>query len=151
MIKKLIVLTICLYASIVQAGLDDQIISNPENTCKIHYLSQNTKKLWSIQTTAECPDGWVEGFTSVRVFNAFGNEVETLVGFFKNGYLLDKFVNLDTVVARGNPAKNEQTLTILIDTDQESHVEYLALTRAKMSDKGVYSTFSLCKKGNPHF
>jgi len=123
----------------------NHIIADKTDKCKIHYLAPTTKKLWYIQTDNTCPNGWVEGFSDVELFDLFDTKKETVSCFFKQGYCLDQFVKLETVHKYGTLEPSTKTLSFLTDTDTPSDTQYFALFRSEPTKTGVYPAFSLCR------
>ena len=127
-----------------QAVNTDHIIEDKAQRCKVHYLSSTPKKMWYIKTDNTCPNGWVEGFDNVHVFDLFDTPKEVLSCFFKNGYCLNQFISVDQEAQYGSLSPTIKTLSLLIETDAPSNTQYFALLRSNLEKDGSYSPFSLC-------
>ena len=124
----------------------NHIITDKAQKCKIHYLSSTPKKMWYIKTDNDCPNGWVEGFANVQLFDLFDTEVIAISGFFKQGYWLEQFTHLEKPMFYSSLNEDTKTLSFLIDTDQPSNTQYLALFRSTREKDRAYSSFFTCKK-----
>ncbi|MBP5343836.1 MAG: hypothetical protein J6Y85_02020 [Alphaproteobacteria bacterium] len=128
-----------------QAKNTDHVITDKEQKCKIHYLASTPKKMWSIKTDADCPNGWVEGFANVHLFDLFNTEVLAISGFFKQGYWLDQFTPLDSLISYGPLDEHTKAISFLLDTDPASNTQYLALFRSIQNKDRAYPAFSMCQ------
>ena len=147
--KKIIFMVFCLLLLLPiqsKANNVNHIITDKTQKCKIHYLSSTPKKMWYIKTDNDCPDGWVEGFANVQLFDLFDTEVMTISGFFKQGYWWEQFTPLENLVSYESLDEDTKTLSFLIDTDKPSNTQYLALFRSTKQKDRAYSAFSMCQK-----
>ena len=129
----------------VFAALDEVIISNEDKTCAIHYLTTKTKFNWTIKVdTKNCKNGWVDGYASVQLYSPRKEQMETLTGFFNEGYWTDTFPATGQVIERTSPEERTQSLSFLLGKDEEANITYIGQLRAVQPEARPYSAFQGC-------
>ena len=143
---KLLSFVLLLLTSVMaQAGLDEFVISTEDKTCSIHYLTNRTKYNWTIKVKASsCKDGWVDGDADVQLYSPTKQLMETLSGFFSQGYWLDNFPPVKQIIERGSPAEHIQSLSFLLGKDEEADITYVGQLRAVQPENRTYSAFQGC-------
>ena len=142
--KYLIVLFLIFSISARAHVLDEQLLSDKTSSCQIHYLTPKSKKLWTIEVDGNyCQDGFVQGFTSVAVKDALDRTVETLHGFFYQGYWFSNFVEPIDVVYRTAFDTGMQNLIFKTGEEKDLRLSYYLLAQATLKDEH-YSSFEVC-------
>ena len=143
--KKLIFLVLSFFPVLASAGLDEFVISTEDKSCAIHYLSSRTKYNWTIKVNpASCQNGWVEGAAEVQLFSPQKEKMETLSGFFKEGYWLDSFPPIGKIIERSSPQNKVQALAFLLGEDKEADITYIGQLRAVQPEERPYGAFQGC-------
>lgn len=125
--------------------LDEQDLYTADKTCKIHYLTPKPKNLWSIELDQTyCKDGSVHGFTTVTLKDSLNRTIETLHGFFHQGYWLTNFTNIIQQFYRISPDEGIQDFIYSTGQDPDLHLTYYLVARAKKIDEHHYSAFTSC-------
>lgn len=137
-------LGILLLPTVSQAGLDEVVLRSADETCAIRYLTDQSMKGWYIETNQNCPDGWVNGYSKINIYNPQKELKEILTGFFLAGYWLDRFPAKGELQDRTNPSENVQALTFIADTDTEDNTTYLVQLRAERPQNRIYGPFQGC-------
>ena len=128
-------------------SMDEVVLSNAKNDCQIHYLTTKQKKLWTIDVDpASCKDGWVNGFATVSVKDPLNRLVETLHGYFYNGYWFLEYPGNVTAFERTNPESDTQSFIFQAAQEPDLELTYYAVARATRPKDGVYSGFRLCSE-----
>lgn len=140
----LVLAIICGIMPCFAEGLDEQIIQTEDKKCAIHYLTDKSKKLWSIEVNqAYCHEGWVHGFASVVLKDSLRRTAKTLGGYFHKGYWLSDFIgNIDTFY-RMSSGLSQEDFVFPIDIDKELNSEFYMVARAEKKD-GEYGSFDIC-------
>ena len=146
--KKYLLLLACVIAFPLYANeLDEVVIPNKDNTCQMRYLSQKSKNLWTIDVQpSSCRDGWVEGFATVSLKDSLERLVETLHGYFYNGYWFLEFPGEIKSFQRSSPQKNIQSFIFPIQQEDNLELIYYGVARTERPENGAYSAFHLCSK-----
>lgn len=127
---------------------DEQVIATEDQSCAIHYLSNKTKKLWSISVDKSyCHDGWVQGFTSVVLKDSLNRTARTLKGFFHQGYWLSDFPGPIDTFYRLTPKKEVQDFIFEAYTDKNTNAVFYTVATSAFTEN-QYSAFNLCSE-NP--
>ncbi len=126
------------------AGLDEVTLYSKNKKCAIRYLSDIPLKGWTINTTAECPEGWVHGYHQVEIIAPQKQQNKTLNGFFMDGYWLGLLPAKGHILNRQTPEENIQSLTFIMDKDEEVNNTYIVQLRSTKSNDGSYSEFQGC-------
>ena len=142
--KQFLFFLMLLFPCFCWAGLDEIVLHSENKKCAIRYLTSNPIKGQNVRITKECPDGWLQGYSSVEIDTPQYQTKETLTGFFMDGYWLGAFPAHGHVQDRTNPEKNVQALTFVLDTDKETDITYLAQLRATQSENHFYGPFTGC-------
>ena len=143
--KKLILLSLLCTLPAYADFLDEQDLYTPDKACKIHYLTKKPKNLWSIELDKSyCKDGIVQGFTTVTLKDSLNRTVETLHGFFHQGYWLTNFTGPIEHHVRSSPDDGIQDFIYQTGKDQDLHLSYYLVARAKYMDGQHYSAFYPC-------
>ena len=95
-----------------------------------------------------CKNVYVQGFTTVVIKDSLNRSIETLHGFFHQGYwLADFLVNIDTFY-RSSPDDGIQDFIFQTKEDTDLHLKYYIVARATQTDGNHYSSFNACSE-NP--
>lgn len=125
-------------------SLDEQILSTSDKSCSIHYLAAKEKKHWTITVDASyCHGGWVQGFANVVVKDVLDRSIETMNGFFHQGYLLAEFVDRLDTFYRFSPQEKMQDFIFKSGEDKELNLEYYTVARSSEL-KNHYGPFIVC-------
>ena len=141
---KFFFLLIILFPVMGYAGLDEVVLSSADKKCAIRYLTSKSMKNWSLQTKANCPDGWVHGYHQVEIMDGQKQKSEILKGFFMDGYWLGLLPAKGHVLNRLTPNENVQSLTFLIQHDETQDIDYIVQLRASKNESGSYTEFQGC-------
>jgi hypothetical protein len=141
---RFFILLLILFPVMGHAGLDEVVLSTADKKCAIRYLSSKSMKNWSVQTKADCPDGWVHGYHQVEIIDGRKEKTETLKGFFMDGYWLGLLPAKAHVLNRLTPSENVQSLTFLAHRDEGQDIDYIVQLRATKNESGSYAEFQGC-------
>ncbi|MBQ4472551.1 MAG: hypothetical protein II942_04865 [Alphaproteobacteria bacterium] len=146
--KSFIFTLLMMISGVAEAeSLDEIVLSNAQNTCKIYYLTTKQKKLWTIDVdSALCKDGWVDGFATVSVKDPLNRLVETLHGYFFNGHWFLEYPGNITTFQRTNPQTNTQSFIFQAAQEPDLELTYYAVARTTRPKDSVYSGFRLCSE-----
>lgn len=143
--KKLILLSYFIILPAFADFLDEQDLCTEDKTCCFHSLTTKTRHLWTIDVDKSyCHDGLVQGFTTVTLKDSLNRTVETLHGFFHQGYWLTNFVGNINTFYRFSPDEGVQDFIFKSGEDKELHLTYYSIARATQSDGEHYSAFTTC-------
>lgn len=142
--KRIVFFLMLLVPTVCLADLDEVVLHSENQKCAIRYLTTKPVKGQLIKTNKECPDGWVQGYSSVEIDTPQYQMTETLTGFFMDGYWLGSFPAHGHIQDRSNPQENVQALTYILDTDKEADITYLVQLRATRSENPIYGAFTGC-------
>ena len=70
-----------------------------------------------------CQNGWVEGYQEVYLYSPRKEMMETLSGFFVEGYWLDQFPAPKEILDRSSPKEKVQSLTFKLGEDKEANIK----------------------------
>ncbi len=143
-----LILCLCFFVLPVLADyLDEQDLYTPNKDCKIHYLTSKQKSLWTIDVDKSyCKDGTINGFTAVTIKDSLNRPIETLKGFFHQGYWLSDFTNPINEYYRFSPDDNVQDFIYKTGQDQDLRLTYYLVARAKREDGQNYPAFISCSE-----
>jgi len=145
--KKLIFFSLLCALPAYADFLDEQDLYTADKTCKIHYLTSKPKNLWSIELDKSyCKDGMAQGFTTVALKDSLNRTVETLHGFFHQGYWLTNFTGPIEHYVRSSPDEGVQDFIYQTGKDEDLHLSYYLVARAKYMDGQHYSAFYPCSE-----
>lgn len=144
--KSIFMMLFCFVPAFVYAGLDEFVISTEDKKCAIHYLTNRTKFNWTIKVKeSACQNGWVEGDAEVQLYSPTKQLMETLSGFFSQGYWLNTtFIPEGRIIERNSPAERTQSLSFLLGRDEEANITYVGQLRAIQPPDRPYGAFEGC-------
>ena len=90
-----------------------------------------------------CHGGWVQGFANVVVKDVLDRTIETLNGFFHQGYLLTEFVDRLDTFYRFSPQEKTQDFIFKSGEDKEVNLEYYVVARSSELENH-YGPFVVC-------
>ncbi len=141
---KYLIFLLMLFPIGLQAGLDEVVLSSKDKKCAIRYLTTKPMKGWTIETKAECSDGWVHGYNRVEILDIQKKSKQTLNGFFMDGYWLGLLPAKGHILNRLTPQENVQSLTFIMDKDEEQNNTYIVQLRSTKNEDGSYTEFQGC-------
>ncbi len=150
--KKLkFIITVCLFGvtTLNNANaflLEEQQLFTQKKGCFINYLTEKNTNGWYIETNREeCgKDGYLSGYHTITVYNAFGKPIEHLKGHFSKGYWTgDTFLN-NIEFQRSAEELGKQKAIFEISADSNTDVHYLGQMTTSKSTSGFYPPFKVC-------
>jgi len=126
------------------AEVNEQKITTPDQSCAIHYFSDKSKKLWSIDVSQSyCETGWVQGLATVQLKDSLNRPAQALKGFFHQGYWLSSFLEPIQEFWRESSQDETQDFIYQIAQNKELDITYYTVARS-YSQSGNYGAFELC-------
>lgn len=125
--------------------LDDTTIKTDDGSCGIHYLTQKNITGWRLDVMdTNCTDGWVTGYANVTVRDAFGQPVEQIYGFFKEGYWTGE-TRIDTpIIDRFSTKQGVQSLSFDLGNDSRFNMRFIGQMKSSQAQNGTYGAFEAC-------
>ena len=146
MLKKVttLALLVSAWALPVAAGFD--MVPTQDGQCRFFYPTDKNTSGWYIETSSQemCQNGVVNKQGQVTVYNAFGNPVEQIYGFFSGGYWTgDK--ELSAQVLSGY-AENADTYKVAFElpSDTGFDIRYLSQMVSQKQKDTTFGAFSFC-------
>ena len=131
------------------AGSDDRVrdelITTPDRTCAIHYLTQGNTVGWYVtEVEGSCPNGLLNGAGKATLRNAFGKVVRQIAGFFTHGYPTREDYGEITLKTLWLSDSSTQSLVFDLGSGEANDIHYLGkMTSTRQSDE-AYSAFDAC-------
>ena len=131
--------------AIAEDRLRDELITTPDRSCGIHYLTQGNTIGWYLtEVEGSCISGLLDGRGHVTLRDAFGKIVRDIDSFFTQGYPTKsayKGIHLKTLWLSDTPA---QSLVFDLGTEEQLNIRYLGKMAAVQQPDGTYSSFDAC-------
>ncbi len=134
-----------LAVSAAAAGLDESLLETADGQCRIYYLTTKNTQGWTIKTdSTDCPNQLLNGHTEVSVYNAFGQMVDTIYGYFSNGYWTgDQHLNAP-VLKRTSDEKGVQKAIFIAGSNKARRIDYIGQMSSQKTATGEYAPLSFC-------
>ncbi len=128
--------------------LNEYLIYTADKQCFLHYLSpvapsQNQTIQITKQSDLKEVQCLEKGFASVDIKDEKNNSLQTLNGYFLNGFFIGATPLNSYAIKRSANADGTQHLYYFIDKDDELDIEYIGKMNAHLIN-GVYTSFESC-------
>ncbi|MBP5534987.1 MAG: hypothetical protein J6Y03_05760 [Alphaproteobacteria bacterium] len=129
--------------------LNEYLIYTPDKKCFLHYLSIKSLSMYkNIQINQLSPsenDQCLEkGFASVNITDDKNNLIQTLTGYFLNGFFIGSVPLNSYAIKRSAEADGTQNLFYFIDKDDNLKVQYIGEMHSYLENDGTYTHFDAC-------
>ncbi len=127
------------------ANLDEVLLETADGQCSIHYLTDKNTQGWSIQTDSyDCPNQLLNGHAEVSIYNAFGQVVDHIYGYFSSGYWTGNQHLNAPVLKRTSDEKGVQKAIFIVGTNKTKRIDYIGQMSAHKTATGDYAPLSFC-------
>lgn len=125
--------------------LDEVELSTYDQKCRINYLTDKNTKGWYITVSSEnCPDGLLNGYAEVTVYDAFSRPSEQIYGYFTNGYWTGDVDLKRRSLKRSSEEYGIQKAVFEITRDTSSNITYIGQMTSRRNARDVYTSFEIC-------
>lgn len=124
---------------------DEAVLSTYDQKCKIRYLTDKNTKGWYVSVSSDnCPDGYLNGYADVTVYDAFSRPSEQIYGYFTDGYWTGETNLKKRSLKRSSEEYGVQKATFDIARDEASDITYIGQMTARRNARDVYMPFEIC-------
>lgn len=125
--------------------LDEAELFTYDQKCRINYLTDKNTKGWYITTSSEnCPNGLLNGYAEVTVYDAFSRPSEQIYGYFTNGYWTGDIDLKQRSLKRSSEEYGIQKAVFEITRDTSSNITYIGQMTSRRNARDVYTSFEIC-------
>ncbi len=126
--------------------LDEHSLSTLDGRCRIFYLTDKNTSGWyvGLPENVSCPEGVLNGYADVTVFNAFSQKAEQIYGYFSHGYWTGNAHLKKPLIKRVSEEYGVQKATLWLAKDDDSDIDYIIQMNARKDQNGTYGPFAVC-------